>query len=383
MSQPTLSRLENAPFWRQLARMGLELIDLFCARFERVPRCIVLDIDDTDDAVHGQQQLALFNTHAGGYCFQPIQIFEATTGRPVLSPLRPGKRPSGEEVEQILRYVIGRIRRNWPAVEIMVRGDSHFATPEVMDLLEEKHCSYIFGLSTNPRLTEIGRPWSEDVRHRPSVVKNGKDAALLPDQLCRSQLEQAPQGRRPRRGERARQRHTLHRHQPAGPGKSPLRKGLLRTRAHGESHQGHEALHALRPHFLPPLGGQSVPPVPSHGGLLAPARTQERRAKTLNLAHSNLRDHPLHVPQDRCAHPRAQDPHQDGAALKLSACSSLDRARHLNRRPRSMNDAASAALAPQLQTPTRRECPRASTTVNPVDVMRSYRQSPALTNNWG
>ena len=94
--------------------MGLELIDLFCARFERVPRCIVLDIDDTDDAVHGQQQLALFNTHAGGYCFQPIKIFEARTGRPVLSVLRPGKRPSGEEVEQILRHVIGRIRRLGP-----------------------------------------------------------------------------------------------------------------------------------------------------------------------------------------------------------------------------------------------------------------------------
>jgi hypothetical protein len=159
MSQPTLSRLENAPCWRQLARMGLELIDLFCARFERVPRCIVLDIDDTDDAVHGQQQLALFNTHAGGYCFQPIKIFEATTGRPVLSLLRPGKRPSGEEIERILRHVIGRIHRNWPAVEIMVRGDSHFATPEVMDLLEQKRCGYIFGLSTNMRLTEIGRPW--------------------------------------------------------------------------------------------------------------------------------------------------------------------------------------------------------------------------------
>ena len=62
---------------------------------------------------------------------------------------------------------------------------------------------------------------------------------------------------------------------------------------------------------------------------------------------------------------------------------SLDRARHLNRRPRSMNDAASAALAPQLRPPTRRQCPRASTTVNPVEVMRSHRQSPALTNNWG
>ena len=101
-------------------------------------------------------------------------IFEATTGRPVLSLLRPGKRPSGEEVEQILRHVIGRIHRNWPAVEIMVRGDSHFATPEVMDLLEQKRCGYIFGLSTNMRLTEIGRPWSEDVATRRALSKSEK-----------------------------------------------------------------------------------------------------------------------------------------------------------------------------------------------------------------
>src|SRR6266567_4373138 len=104
--------------------MGLELIDLFCARFERVPRCIVLDIDDTDDAVHGQQQLALFNTHAGGYCFQPIQIFEATTGRPVLSLLRPGKRPSGEEVEQILSVAsvaTGPRSRSWCAATVTSR----------------------------------------------------------------------------------------------------------------------------------------------------------------------------------------------------------------------------------------------------------------------
>jgi hypothetical protein len=58
------------------------------------------------------------------------------------------------------------------------------------------------------------------------------------DLMSQPTLSQAPQGCRPRRGERARQRHTLHRHQPARPGKSPLREGLLRTRAHGESHQG-------------------------------------------------------------------------------------------------------------------------------------------------
>ena len=72
MSQPTLSRLENAPSWRALGRMGLSMIDLFCASFKRVPARIVLDIDDTDDAVHGGQQLALFNAHYDDYCFQPI-----------------------------------------------------------------------------------------------------------------------------------------------------------------------------------------------------------------------------------------------------------------------------------------------------------------------
>jgi hypothetical protein len=112
MSQPTLSRLENAPSWRELARMGLSLIDLFCASFKAVPERVVLDIDDTDDAVHGGQKLALFNAHYDDYCFQPIDIFEAATGKPVLSLLRPGKRPSGEEAAEILKHVIGRIRHN-------------------------------------------------------------------------------------------------------------------------------------------------------------------------------------------------------------------------------------------------------------------------------
>ena len=173
MSQPTLSRLENAPSWRELARMGLSMIDLFCESFDRVPQRIVLDIDDTDDAVHGGQQLALFNAHYDEYCFQPIHIFEAATGKPVLSLLRPGKRPSGEEAARILEHVIGRIRHHWPRVEITVRGDGHYGTPEVMDLLEDQGCGYIFGLPGNARLTRIGEPWCEDVAVR--RVRSRKD----------------------------------------------------------------------------------------------------------------------------------------------------------------------------------------------------------------
>jgi hypothetical protein len=127
MSQPTLSRLENVADWRALARIGLGQIDLYCRSFARPPRRIVLDID-TDDPVHGQQELALFNAHYDCTCFQPIHIFDGVSGKPVLSLLRPGKRPSGEEVARVLRHVIGRIRKHWPSVAILVRGDSHYCS---------------------------------------------------------------------------------------------------------------------------------------------------------------------------------------------------------------------------------------------------------------
>jgi hypothetical protein len=172
-SQPTLSRLENVPSWRELGRMGLALIDLFCDSFSAVPGHIVLDIDDTTDRTYGGQQLCLFNTHAAGYCFQPIHIYDAATGKPVCFLLRPGKRPSGDEAARILRHVIRRIRHNWPRVVITVRGDGHYGTPEVMDLLEQHGCFYILGLPGNKRLKTLCHPWCEDVAIR--RVLGGKE----------------------------------------------------------------------------------------------------------------------------------------------------------------------------------------------------------------
>src|SRR3954471_440283 len=75
-SQPTISRLENLPDVRSLLRMGRAMVDLYCASFRQVPRRIVLDIDDTFDAVHGGQQLRLFNAHSDEYGFQPIVLFD-------------------------------------------------------------------------------------------------------------------------------------------------------------------------------------------------------------------------------------------------------------------------------------------------------------------
>jgi len=69
-SQPTISRLENLPGARALLRMGRAMVDHYCHSFRQVPRRITLDIDDTFDAVHGGQQLRLFNAHYDEYGFQ-------------------------------------------------------------------------------------------------------------------------------------------------------------------------------------------------------------------------------------------------------------------------------------------------------------------------
>jgi hypothetical protein len=171
MSQPTLSRLENLADWRTLARIGLGQIDLYCRSFKTPPARIVLDIDDTDDPVHGQQQLALFNAHYDCTCFQPIHIFDGLSGKPVLSLLRPGKRPSGEEVAKVLGHVIRRIRKRWPGISILVRGDSHYCSEPALTLLETLRCDYIIGFAINAKLSEIAAPWREQCAWRRSRTK--------------------------------------------------------------------------------------------------------------------------------------------------------------------------------------------------------------------
>jgi len=148
-SQPTMSRLENAPSKVEIARMMAAMVDLFCASWARAPAAITLDIDDTLDRVHGHQQLSLFNAHYDERCFLPIHIYEAVSGKPVAVILRPGKTPSGIEVRTIIRHVVCRIRRQWPKTRLCWRGDSHYARPEAMDWCEANDIDYIFGLAGN------------------------------------------------------------------------------------------------------------------------------------------------------------------------------------------------------------------------------------------
>ena len=144
-SQSTVSRLENTPSRTTLYRLGRALVDQYCASYPKVPGRIVLDLDDTFDAAHGQQQMSLFNAHYDERGFQPIVIFD-DTGRLVTAVLRPAKRPSGREILTLIKRVVGRIRANMPNVRITLRGDGHYACPEVMVWCEAEGHKFIFGL---------------------------------------------------------------------------------------------------------------------------------------------------------------------------------------------------------------------------------------------
>jgi hypothetical protein len=161
-SQPTMCRLENLPGPIALKRMRAAMIELFCDSFTEVPRRIVLDIDDTEDRVHGGQQLSLFHAHYDSRCFLPMHIYEATTGKPVAVILRPGKTPSGAEVALVLRHVVKAIRAHWPRVEILIRGDSHYARHEAMTWCEHNRVGYVFGLAGNQVLLGKVAAFAED-----------------------------------------------------------------------------------------------------------------------------------------------------------------------------------------------------------------------------
>lgn len=165
-SQPTMSRWENLPDLREVIAMSYAMVDLYCASHARPPEAVTLDIDDTVDIVHGHQQLSLFNAHHDERCFLPIHVYDIATSRAVAVLLRPGKTPSGAEVRCHVRRLVRRIRRHWPATRITIRGDGHYARPELMAWCEANGVDYILGLPGNAVLRRLVEPNADDARVR-------------------------------------------------------------------------------------------------------------------------------------------------------------------------------------------------------------------------
>jgi len=165
-SQPTISRCENAPSLREVIRLMRAMVGLYCRSYDKPPSSVTLDIDDTLDVVHGQQQLSMFNAHYDERCFLPIHIYDTATSRPVAVLLRPGKTPSGREIRGHLRRLLRAIREHWPHTHITIRGDSHYGRPEVMEWCDENGIDFVFGLAGNDVLRRLVEPIADDARVR-------------------------------------------------------------------------------------------------------------------------------------------------------------------------------------------------------------------------
>jgi|SRR3990167_288559 len=158
-SGPTFSRLENSLGRKDIYRLARAFVEGFIASYAQAPRIIVLDMDHSEDRTHGQQELAFYNHHYQSHCYLPLFLFEGLSGKLITAVLRPGKRPTGRENAAIVGRVLRLLRRAWPHTHIVLRGDGHFANPELMALCEQdEQLDFIFGLAGNQVLLPKAEP---------------------------------------------------------------------------------------------------------------------------------------------------------------------------------------------------------------------------------
>ncbi len=149
-SAPTFSRLEHQIDRQDFYRLIRTFIYYFITIYTEHPAAIVLALDHSADPTHGQQEFAFYNHHYQNHCYLPLFIFEGTSHALVTAYLRPGTRPTGAENAMVLVRLLSYLRRHWPHTHILVRGDSHFATPEVIDVIASyRWTDFVFGLAGN------------------------------------------------------------------------------------------------------------------------------------------------------------------------------------------------------------------------------------------
>ena len=148
-SQPTISRLENQITNEEIKAIRRFFVDKFIKSYSVIPEEILLDIDGFDAITYGHQQLSLFHGYYKNQIYFPVLINEAHSGYPVILQLRAGNSHAGKGVVGLLRWLFWRLRKAWPNIKIILRGDGGFSLPEIMDLCERSNVKYAFGFSNN------------------------------------------------------------------------------------------------------------------------------------------------------------------------------------------------------------------------------------------
>jgi hypothetical protein len=158
-SPPTLCRLENRIQRETLIRVSAVLVDQFIASQAQPPQHLILDLDATDDPVHGRQEGRFFHGYYDNYCFLPLYVF---CGDELLAAyLRPSKIDASKHSRALLKLLIRRLRAAWPDVQITIRADSGFCRWRLMRWCDSHGIGYVLGLARNPALERLAIDWTD------------------------------------------------------------------------------------------------------------------------------------------------------------------------------------------------------------------------------
>lgn len=128
-------------------------VDAFLQLHPQPPEEIVLDLDATDDPLHGQQAGRFFHGYYKSYCYLPLYIFCGE--HLLLAKLRPSNIDAAAGSAKQVAWIVARIRQQWPEVRIILRADSGFCRDELMTWCEKNRVDFVFGLAKNKRLVKI------------------------------------------------------------------------------------------------------------------------------------------------------------------------------------------------------------------------------------
>ncbi len=152
-SAPTLCRLENRASRAAAWAIHEVIVEKFIASFKAAPEELVLDFDATDDPLYGRQEGRFFHGYYDSYCYLPLYVF---CGEQLLvSYLRPSKIDEAKHAWAVLALLVKRLRRAWPTVRIILRGDSGFCRRKMLTWCERHDVGYCVGLAKNKRLNRM------------------------------------------------------------------------------------------------------------------------------------------------------------------------------------------------------------------------------------
>lgn len=169
-SSPTLCRLERRANRADVVALNGVLVDQFVAGQRVAPHELVLDVDVSDIALHGDQELAEFHGYYDHYCYLALYVFR---GKAMLTcVLRRSRIDGAQHAAAVIKLLVARLRQAWPSVRIIVRGDSGFCRQRLIPWCERNNVGYVIGVAQCGSPPDCGRlgskNWSRRTRKRRS-----------------------------------------------------------------------------------------------------------------------------------------------------------------------------------------------------------------------